>query len=63
MRLRPQSQLDAAVREHVETNHYADADGSLYEPSEPPDVPGWGEDGDEPRSDEEHDTTQEVDDA
>lgn len=48
MRLRPQAELDAAIREHVESNHYFDEEtGELYEPQEPPEVAGWGEDGDE----------------
>ena len=44
MRLLPVAEADAVVREHVETTHFIDATGQLYEPTEPPYVsesPDW----------------------
>jgi hypothetical protein len=39
MRLRPQAELDEALRDHVETTHYYDSEtGALYAPSVPPPV-------------------------
>ena len=50
-------ELDAALRDHLETTHYYDEEtpGQLYAPDPPPEVPGWGEDGDEPGPGEGHD--------
>jgi hypothetical protein len=50
VRLRPQVERDAALRDHVETTHlYDEQTGEWYEPDPPPEVPGWGQDDDEPR--------------
>jgi hypothetical protein len=48
IRLRPQAETDAAIKNHVETTHYFDEQtGELYEPDSPPVVPGWGVDDDD----------------
>jgi hypothetical protein len=54
MRLRPQSEVDALLRTHVETNAYVKEDGTLYEPTElpEPDDPFADEDGDVGADDE-----------
>lgn len=48
-RLRPQAERDKALRDHVETTHfYSEETGEMWvPPNPPPELPGWGSDGDE----------------
>jgi hypothetical protein len=45
--LRPVAERDAAIKTFVETNHYVDTQtGEMYEPKDPPPVPGMHSDDD-----------------
>jgi hypothetical protein len=47
MRLRPQAESDALIRDFIETNHYVNPDGTPYEPDELPVVGDEHDDDDE----------------